>query len=303
MYINIHILRGNYLFGPTIEKIREGKKIKIKDLCDGIVSRAAYHRFAIGQSDTSILNLSLFMDRLQISPDEFFLIHNNYASDKIVSFLKELSRAYRVQDLQGIRSLRSKLEADFTGVKKEHLTELLNFRICRLVGKDVNGENSELFKYLVNTEFWTHYELVLFTNSMYVFSLELIDALLVRCIQNFKKYSQVRPYGNESFRLVVNALILSFEQKNSFYTNKWVDLLGTIELNDSDFFEKTLSKIFKGFYEININNNRKNISEIIKTIEFVGHIEADEHEIMFTRMLDYILEHSDVEKGNYVYES
>ncbi|MBG9498245.1 hypothetical protein ABE44_03525 [Bacillus thuringiensis] len=95
----------------------------------------------------------------------------------------------------------------------------------------------------------------------------------------------------------------SFEQKNSFYTNKWVDLLGTIELNDSDFFEKTLSKIFKGFYEININNNRKNISEIIKTIEFVGHIEADEHEIMFTRMLDYILEHSDVEKGNYVYES
>src|SRR5690606_26475523 len=217
-------------------------------------------------------------DRLHISPNEFFLIHNNYASDKVVSFLKELSRAYRVQDLKEMRSLRKKIESDFTGLKKEHLTELLNFRICRLLGQDIDSKDGSLFKYLINTEFWTHYELVLFTNSMYVFPLELIDAILVRCIQRFKKYSQVRPYGNEGFRLVVNALILSFEQKDSFYTKKWMELLKTIQLNDSDFFEKALFKIFDGFYEIHINNNKDAISEVRKTIEFVKHIEASEHE-------------------------
>lgn len=296
MYTNIYILGGFTMFGPTIEMIREGKKIKIKDLCDGIVTRAAYHRFASGQTDTSIHNLSLFMDRLHISPNEFFLIHSNYASDKVVCFLKELSRAYRVQDIQELRSLRKKLEADFTGLKYEHMTDLLNFRICRLLGQDIDGKKSSLFKYLISTEFWTHYELVLFTNSMYVFSLELIDAILIRCIQRFNKFSQTRPYGNEGFRLVVNALILAFEQKDSFYTTKWIDLLNTIQLNDSDFFEKALFKIFKGFYNITIHKDQNSISEVIKTIEFVGHIEAREHEVMFNRMLDFILEHSGLQK-------
>jgi len=278
------------MFGITIEMIRKGKNIKIKDLCEGIMTRAAYHRFASGKSDTSIQNFTLLLDRLHTNSKEFFLIHNNYVNDKVSSFLKELSRAYRTQKLQELRNLNRKLESDFTGLKRDHLAELLKFRISRLLGQNIKGKESNLFNYLIKTEFWTHYELVLFTNSMFVFSLELIDAILIRCIQSFKKFSTIRPYGNESFRLVSNALIVAFEQNNKFYTKKWMVILEGIKLDDGDFFEKTLYMIFKGFNEININNNTESMSEIIKTIDFVRHIEANEHAEMFNRMLNFILE-------------
>lgn len=276
------------MLGPTIERIREDKKIKIKELCDGIITRAAYHRFARGQSDTSAQNFMLFLERLNVSPDEFVLIHNHYTDDKVVAFLKKLSQAYRKQDLAKLRDLRGELELGFPEAKKSHLSDLLNFRILRLNQGDVDGKNSNLFKYLINTEFWTHYELVLFTNSMYVFSLDLIDTLLMRCIKDFKRFNQIRPYGNSGFRLVMNAIIVSFEQNKEFYTKKWMKLLATIKLEDSDFFERALYVVFKGFYEININNNKMVVPEIMNMIEFVGRLGAHEHKLMLHRMLNYI---------------
>lgn len=278
------------MFGPIIEMVREGKMIKVKDLCDGLFTRAAYHRFSRGQSDTSARNFIVLLERLNISPDEFLLIYNNYMDDQVISFLKKLSNAYRNQNLQKLYALRDELESGFPETKKSHLSDLLDYRILRLNNQNVDGKDGRLFTYLMNTEFWTNYELVLFTNSMYVFSLDLIDILLMRCIRNFKRLSQIRPYGNSGFRLVVNALIVSFEKDEVFYTKKWMELLITIELEESDFFERILYVIFKGFYDIKINHDEEAVPEVIKMIECVEYIGAHEHRVMLERMLNFILE-------------
>lgn len=52
------------------------------------------------------------------------------------------------------------------------LTEVL---LARLEHKNIDLKENELYKYLVKTETWTRYELVMFNNSMFYFDAEALN--------------------------------------------------------------------------------------------------------------------------------
>ena len=77
--------------GEIIKYIRLSKKLKSKNIYNGILSRPAVSRFERGLSDTTTEKFFNILDNLNISLEEFHFIYNNYKVNTDHIFLDEYS--------------------------------------------------------------------------------------------------------------------------------------------------------------------------------------------------------------------
>ncbi|HEW2738367.1 TPA: helix-turn-helix transcriptional regulator, partial [Streptococcus pneumoniae] len=63
--------------GKTLRKIRKGKQISISSVADEHLSKSQISRFERGESEISCARLINILDKLNISLEEFLIIHNN----------------------------------------------------------------------------------------------------------------------------------------------------------------------------------------------------------------------------------
>ena len=63
--------------GKTLRKIRKGKQISISSVADEHLSKSQISRFERGESEISCARLINILNKLNISLEEFLIIHNN----------------------------------------------------------------------------------------------------------------------------------------------------------------------------------------------------------------------------------
>lgn len=68
--------------GKTLRKIRIGKNVRLTSLANSSLSKSQISRFERGESEISCIRLLNLLDQLNVSLDEFLIIHNDSFNEK-----------------------------------------------------------------------------------------------------------------------------------------------------------------------------------------------------------------------------
>lgn len=261
--------------GKVVSDIRNKKNIKVNQLIGTRMTRSTYTRFIAGQIDTSASNFIFMLNRMHVTYDEFLYIKDGYMASRFDGYLAELQTAVLSSNLNQIQKIETESELIFkneNSIEYQHL-----YYTCKIFEGKLNHQELDedakdgLIKYLMDTEFWTHYELVLFNNIMFIFDIEMMDLIIDRVLRNIKKYNSMNKYGNESFRVLINCLIRYIDTNNFIKAKRTLHQIEKIKLRDDMLFEKCLLKFFQGIIMIVTGDSRgiKQAQESIQVWEIL----------------------------------
>lgn len=237
--------------GETIELVRKAKNIKIKELCNNKISRQTYFRIINNQVDTSITTFIFLLSQLNISFEEFFFIKNNYNLNRNNIVISKLKVYFEEKNIDSLNKIKTFYEqSDDLSICDYHLYHLILIYIAKLNKKKATQSEQLIKDYLINVDTWTHYELILFNNSMFIFNIELVELLSNKAITNLQRYSALRSYGNESFRMCLNVIICFIDNNEIGKAIHAINNLLTFNLKNDELYEKISLEYFKGIQKI-----------------------------------------------------
>lgn len=267
-------------WGKTISYIRKNKNIPIKQVIGEKITRSSYSRFASGQTNTSIDNFFFFMNNLHINFEEFIYIQNKYEIDKYQKLLKKAQVATHQKNIKELEKIKKRFDnyakaTEYT--EPLHLKCIITLTINQLK-REPYDENAKqiITDYLEQCETWMHYELVLFNNAMFIFDLRLIKVMKRKVIHNLEKYQNLRSYGSESFRVLINILMLFLEHSEFNEARLLVDEIDEFQLHGDMFFEKVLRMYFTGLVDF-ISSKGQEQTLLNKSLDILKSISRNEY--------------------------
>lgn len=274
--------------GEAIEFIRKNKNITLKQVCGTHLSRPNYYRIAHDQVDTSASNLKKILDHLHVSSDEFYYIANNFRQDKLYIDINKLRLLFESNDIGSLENLSQEYDSlkdsNQSYLHMYCLIEVFKAKLLHYTNEDCE---KILHDYLTNIETWTHYETVLFNNCMFIFPTELIDVTISKALYNLTRYSSLRSYGSESFRMLINVLILFIDRHEFNNANLILSKLEIEPIKNDFLFEKLCLKFFKNIMFF-INGDTNNLDEAHKIIELLIFLDSKSIAEMFSAYLKNI---------------
>lgn len=162
------------------------------------------------------------------------------------------------------------------------------------MGEELEEDKLEIIKnYLLECENWGYYEIVLFTNTMDFFSLDIIDIVYKRCKAYLSKYNGSRRYKNEQIIFILNILAISIRipdiKRTQFYLDQFKELSSS--LLDNIYF-KTMEKYFSCLLLIlkgvNVQEQRNEIQMILDFLSYLGmKIQFQQCKSLYDHVVDY----------------
>ncbi|WP_455295466.1 Rgg family transcriptional regulator [Enterococcus crotali] len=243
--------KGNKMdVGSIIELIRQKKNIPIKSLIGGVVSRAHYYRITNGQSDMTVTCFFKILEQLNVSLDEFLFIQNNFKIERFKALFTDVRQSFIEQDVEKLLSLKEKSTLIYKKTNLEryqHIALVVKLLINRLKNEEYDSFAKEyLQEYLVNLNMFTHYDLVLYTNTFFAYSKELNEAISIRILENAKKYEQLKSFESDTVKVLSNMIFYEIEMNDFKKVKEYLGYMKQVELSEHLIIEKILKKFFMG---------------------------------------------------------
>ncbi|MGM0214451.1 Rgg/GadR/MutR family transcriptional regulator [Enterococcus sp. AZ109] len=238
--------------GEIIDFVRKQKGLSVKDVCGDVISRSVYNRFVKNRSSTNISNVVYMMKQINLSFDELKMFDYPAGVNDVSQIIDEIDIAYVEQDVNELHRIYSFCQANENSGKGnfQHLMDLCEYSIKRLTGEEIKANDTTLYNYLINVQTWTQYELVMFNNFLHTFSPEFVEAVSDKALLGMKQYSESKEGKVECFRMLVNVVVLFIQNDQLITAWKYIDRLNKFPLEEEMFFEKCLSLVINGLWEI-----------------------------------------------------
>ena len=281
-------------YGKIVSNIRTAKGVPIGKLISGVCSRTAYRNFVMNQTGTSVDNFMRLLAKLHVSYTEFKYIANGFETDYEQRFVTDLQRAIAQGNLERLDSLLQRIlnycviyEND---EKYRHLACITQLTIDKMKGNQLDENARQVVtNYLIRCETWTHYELMMFNNAMFAFSLDQIRMFREKVIHNLEKYQNLRVYGSESFRVLINMLMVFIESRNHRDIRIMMGLINNYQLNEDMLFEETLRLYFTGILDLINQRISVGMTKVKQALEVLSILNAKDYHQNLKQYLDQII--------------
>lgn len=259
----------------AISLIRKNKNIKVSDVIGQNMARSTFNRYINGETDLYSYNLIQILDSLRVSLDEVIFIANDYADSEQNQLLKDISISFEKRDLNQLKYWRDYCENRYNkkgNILYNHLKGLSEVLIHRLCNKEIEINNNSLYAYLIKTETWTRYEIIMFNNAMFYFNKEAVKRILPRATNRLGRYRDFNHYTDESYRLLTNAIVFFLQNNEIKEALHYIKILEKIELTENQVFERLIAKLFRGFRLLIINSSEADdeIKDCFKIMDLLG---------------------------------
>lgn len=265
------IMKSN--LGSTLRKIRKGKQITLSAVADKHLSKSQISRFERGESEISCIRLINILDKLNISLDEFLILHDkDYTkTESFVNLVQYIRKQYSSKNIDNIKSLLS-VTSSFN--LNSYETTMIK-SILYTLDIDVAPSDEELLQltdYLFNVEKWGYYEIILLGNCVRTINYNSYFLLTKEMIKNYIYSSLNKTNKRLVTQLAINCLIISID-KNKFSDCTY--LISEIEKllnNELNFYEQTVFLYVTGYFEhkFELENGDKKAEQAIQIFEFLG---------------------------------
>lgn len=281
-------------YGKIVSNIRTAKGVPIGKLISGVCSRTAYRNFVMNQTGTSVDNFMRLLAKLHVSYTEFKYIANGFETDYEQRFVTDLQRAIAQGNLERLDSLLQRIlnycviyEND---EKYRHLACITQLTIDKMKGNRLDENARQVVtNYLIRCETWTHYELMMFNNAMFAFSLDQIRMFREKVIHNLEKYQNLRVYGSESFRVLINMLMVFIENQSYRDIRIMMGLINNYQLNEDMLFEKTLRLYFTGILDLINQKIPTGLTKVEQAFEVLSILNAKDYHQNLKQYLKQII--------------
>ena len=273
--------------GETIDFLRTQKNLKVSEVTTDYISRQAYYNFVHGKTHTSINSFDIMLNNLCVSYDEFVFIKNGYSLPEQDALLLEMKKTFEQKDSEKLIEM-SKYCLSKSSKTHTHLGYLCLLLKNRLDESSDTVTSSKLKAYLLSVATWTHYEIVLFNNSIYCFDTDTILTLMRRVMLNLEKYKSQKAFGSECFRMQVNVIITLLQRKDLNNCYRLFDDLFDMSLPQDALYERNILLFMKGLFEVIKNREveNKQVSTSLAIMETLGCTDSFN---MFTSLYTYTI--------------
>ena len=281
-------------YGKIVSNIRIAKGVPIGKLISGICSRTAYGNFVMNQTRTSVDNFMKLLAKLHVSYTEFKYIANGFETDYEQQFVMDLQKAIAKNDLEQLDALLQRV-LNYSAIyendeKYQHLAWITQLTIDKMKGVQLDENvRQKVANYLIKCETWTHYELMMFNNAMFAFSLDQIRAFREKVIHNLEKYQNLRVYGSESFRVLINMLMVFIENQSYRDIRIMMGLINNYQLNEDMLFEKTLRLYFTGILDLINQKIPAGLTKVEQAFEVLSILNAKDYHQNLKQYLEQII--------------
>lgn len=265
--------------GDLIKKLRKERNMTQMQLAADISSRTTLSSFENNRSRVSSDLLFAYLERMNISIQEYLFYFNNNSStekERITQyFYDNVVKSTDREILNRIIDYRAKYNNShdfyFCCLSIE-LKLFLNHKQDKNIF-DVEEDITIVKKYLERVQQWGHFEMSLFSNCLYVFSNDYIRGTFSTLLKRTKIISKIDTYQNDIAIFLNNCIILSFERQQLQDTNFFVAQLYKLS---ADTPRKAYDRLMCNFYEELIKclrGNQNNLSIPISRFEELGFVE------------------------------
>jgi Rgg/GadR/MutR family transcriptional activator len=276
--------------GSYIEEIRKQKGISIKDLCGTRISRSSYNRFVNGKQDTSSTNFLYLLSELNITYDEFsfYSLSDEYQEFNALSV--EIRKAFEEKNINELLIIKDTCKRLYVknGLRFSHLSSMCSLLIDRLEEKSLDYNNYVISQYLINLGTWTRYELILFNNCMYVFNMDFIKIILKKAVSSIRKYSAKNRYGDEGFRMIINAIVHFLINDEVDLSYKYFKMLVDSSLPEDCIYERLLLNFFNGIFNLLKGKNLEGEATCNQALSILKFLDCDNLYTMHKNLFDFL---------------
>lgn len=267
--------------GETIGLLRKNKKIRANETYKNLLSRPAIIKFEKGESDTTAEKFMIILDRLNISLEEFEFFYNTGSTgyNSQLYSVTAYKKAFYNKDLDELNYLStvSKAKYEETKHKKyQHNSAVINLLINILKNTNSYKDDLNLIQsYLTQCDYWSYYEIVLFTNTLSFHSMDFIEITYKSMKRTLNSYNGITRYKNEFAILIFNILHIKITSNNFNNLDFYLNELSKIKDECLDnMYIQTITKFYGIIIEI-FNGNIQNIDEIHKIISIFEYLEMN----------------------------
>lgn len=259
--------------GSTLRKIRKGKQITLSAIADKHLSKSQISRFERGESEISCIRLINILDKLNISLDEFLILHDKDSTktESFVNLVQYIRKQYSSKNIDNIKSLLS-VTSSFN-LNSYEATMIKS--ILYTLDKDVAPSDEELLQltdYLFNVEKWGYYEIILLGNCVRTIKYNSYFLLTKEMIKNYIYSSLNKTNKRLVTQLAINCLIISIDKNKFSDCTYLISEIKKLLNNELNFYEQTVFLYATGYFEykFELENGSKKAEQAIQIFEFLG---------------------------------
>lgn len=245
-------------YGQVLRRLREEKGYSLRQVSNGILSTSFLSKFERGESDISLTHFVKIVERMNISLDEFIFSANEYKPSELDNLISEIATAYQRNNITKLKNI-TKREYDryeefgFDAYLCNSIMAEAN--MLNLEKKRIDKKKSEfLATYLFKIELWGNYELVVYANSLTIFSPETVIALSKEVVKKTSMFKLVHKNFIQTLAILLNTIIVCLEQGLLNDALYFILTMENMNMAENLFYERTLLIFLRGIYEIKKGN-------------------------------------------------
>ncbi|MBW8012993.1 Rgg/GadR/MutR family transcriptional regulator [Lactobacillus helveticus] len=267
-------------FGKTLRKIRKNKQVSICSISDENLSKSQISRFERGESEISCIRLINILDKLNISIEEFMIVHNDDSTriDKFTKLVQYIRKAYSEQRLDNIiKLLSNSSKYPLNNLEKTMVKSIIHTLDSRI--KPEKNEIVKLVDYLFKVEYWGYYEIMLLGNCARTIEYTSFFLLTKEMLLNFIYSSLHKNNKRLVTQLAINCLILSIEKNNVSNCTYLIKEIEKLLDNELNYYEQTVFLYATGYFEFKLNQSSgiEKMKNAIQVFDILGENKIKAH--------------------------
>ncbi|MEQ7177835.1 helix-turn-helix domain-containing protein [Enterococcus thailandicus] len=267
-----------------LKLLRKERNFTQEKLAEGISHRNTLSSFENGGIKISFTILLKYIKRLNISLEEYEFILNEKELEGKKKVSVELSKKYL--NPFDINFANEILDMYIDTKDFYYYSLYAQYYLVREYKGDALDKNEQrkiakkIINYLDKIQTWGRFELVIFSNCLFLFEDKYIRFNFVESIQYMKIYLDSSNYSRDLQNFIINGLSLSYTRKNEANIQLFLSELDKIISNSDDMQAKMVKNIFslllnhdQGFDDENEKRRIVNTLELLDEMEWVDYIE------------------------------
>lgn len=258
-------------YGPLVRKIRLSKGISQKEVYSGITSRSFYSKFESGEHSVEAFKFKLFLENINISFSEFFLLHDKENPANRNASISAIINIYYDFNLHTIDKLL-KIYADnkISDSGSDRLIGSAAYALVWSLKPEINPRPLYTLKeYFIRLEFFSLMELELFITTFFIFlddDEQITEQLISKSISSIKIWWPLNP---DLLDRLIGSLYVNIIQfliaKNKIEEASLLDQR-LIEAFDSSKISLT-TQLYFTFFKSFLEKDLKKVEFILRTIK------------------------------------
>jgi len=263
-------------YGGIVRDIRNAKGLTLKEVAGNGISVSQLSSFETGKSNLTLDKFFVVLENMGVSFEEFEHVAHGYRFNPFDQLLKKTTKLFNDGNIQGLRKLiNDQKKNSFSGVRHELTIIMIKNQLAEIDEHTRlrEEEKKKVMDYLINVREWTHFELVLYSNTMRTLSTDDLVDITQDILSRAMYYQEIRRNRHLVTIIVLNSMIVMVDRKELTRARGFEKILHQQQIDEANLFDKNLLLFATGvleFYEGEKDSGKRKMKqaiEIFNTLE------------------------------------